>query len=259
MPVRCRSCSRSAFSRAHSLRRRQDSCRSATETLRNTFGRSACQLVGSDNTHPHGPLLSGTPIASPGITAAKQPSKRHEKKARQRSPSPAQPMRYRRLPTAILLALTAALSAACHRSTIQTASTPTSWPEEEHCWWAPLRTAVSPDSVALLYARAYATLRLSGAVWTHQADTAWAEAGPTVLSRPEGSGLYAARVVAYRRGDTTFVRPFVAVRPDDGVNAGHLSIPFCGDAIRTARAGTTAPSAEEPDESLPVWRRRPRR
>jgi hypothetical protein len=63
-------------------------------------------------------------------------------------------------------------------------------------------------------------------------------------------------VVAYRRGDTTFVRPFVAVRSDGEVNFGRLAIPLCGDAIRAAHAGLTAPREEEQDDSLPVWRRR---
>lgn len=160
---------------------------------------------------------------------------------------------------AVLLALTATLSGGCHRSTPQTANTPTAWLKEEHCWSAPLRTGSAPDSVAARYARAFATLGLSAAGWSHQADTAWAEGGPTVLARPGGTGLFAARVVAYRRGDITLVRPFIAVRPDSEVNAGRLSIPFCGDAIRVAEAMTTAPRVEERDDSLPVWRRRPMR
>jgi hypothetical protein len=136
------------------------------------------------------------------------------------------------------------------------ATTPTAWPAEDHCGWAPQRTATTPDSVAVRYARAFATLGLSGAGWSRQADTAWAEGGPTVLSRPTGAGLYAARVVAYRRGDTTLVRPFVAVRPAGDVNVGHLSIPFCGDAMRAAQAGLTATGEELRDDSLPIWRRR---
>jgi hypothetical protein len=133
---------------------------------------------------------------------------------------------------------------------------PTSWPEESHCWWARYRTAIPPDSVAVRYARAFATLGLSGAGWSHQADTAWAQGGPTVLSRPSGTGLFAARVVAYRHGETTFVRPFNAVRSSDEGNLGRLSIEFCGDASRAAHAETTTIKQEEPDDSLPVWRRR---
>lgn len=165
-------------------------------------------------------------------------------------------MRSRLAIHAVLLAVTGTLGTGCHRSRAQTASPPSGWPAEDHCGWAPQRTATAPDSVAVRYARAFVTLGLSKAGWSHQADTAWAEGGPTVLSRPAGAGLYAARVVAYRRGDTTLVRPFVAVRPAGDVNVGHLSIPFCGDAMRAAQAGLVAPSEEERDDSLPIWRRR---
>jgi hypothetical protein len=49
----------------------------------------------------------------------------------------------------------------------------------------------------------------------------------------------------------------VAVIPDGPTNIGRLSIPFCGDALREAKAATTAPVNEVPDDSLPKWRRRP--
>ena len=114
-----------------------------------------------------------------------------------------------------------------------------------------------PDSVAARYARAFTTLGLSGTGWSHQADTAWAEGGPTLLTRPAGTGVFAARVVAYRRGDTALVRPFVGVRAAGDVNVAQLAIPFCGDAMRAAQAGLTRTDQEVRDDSLPVWRRRP--
>lgn len=160
---------------------------------------------------------------------------------------------------ATLLAIAGTLIAACHRPDVQTASKSLGWPGEEHCWWLPLRTAMPPDSVAARYARAYAALGLSGTGWLRRADTAWAEGAPTALSRPASTGVYAARVVAYRHGDTTFVRPFVAVRTDDAVNTGNLTIPFCGDVAREAKALTTAPRDGAPDDSALVWRRRPLR
>ena len=158
---------------------------------------------------------------------------------------------------ASLLAVATALIAGCHRTIAQTANEPVVWPTEEYCWWAPLRTTMLPDSVAARYSRAYATLGLTGAGWSHEADTAWAEAGPTVLERAASRAVYAARVVAYRRGDTTLVRPFVAVRSDDSASVGSLSIPFCGDVIRAAHASTTQPRDDEKDDKLPLWRRRP--
>src|SRR5215211_4784730 len=138
-------------------------------------------------------------------------------------------MRSRSAIHALPLAVVGILSAGCHKPKAPTVIAPTTWPEEGHCWWARYRTAIPPDSVAVRYARAFATLGLSGVGWSHQADTAWAEGGPTVLSRPNGTGLFAARVVAYRYGDTTFVRPFNAVRSTGEVNAGGLAIGFCGD------------------------------
>ena len=107
------------------------------------------------------------------------------------------------------------------------------------------------------YSRAFSTLGLSGAEWSQAADTAWAEAGPTVLERAGSKAICAARVVAYRRGDTTLVRPFIAVRPGDSTFVGRLFIPFCGDVIRAAEASTTQPPNEEREDSLPLWRRRP--
>ena len=158
---------------------------------------------------------------------------------------------------AALLVLLWVLSAACHRAAPRVTSTPLSPPRWEHCWWAALRSAMPPDSVAARYARAYESLGLANAGWSHLADTAWAEAGPSTLVREGGSGTLAARVVAYRRGDTTLVRPFISVQPVGSVNLGALAIGFCGEVIRAAKAGTTQPPNEEPDDSLPLWRRRP--
>lgn len=156
----------------------------------------------------------------------------------------------------MLLALTTVPSAGCHHPP-QTAATPRASMEEGHCWWAAYRTALPPDSVAAHYAQAYTTLGLTGAGWSQLGDTAWAQAEPTLLTRPAGAGTYAARVVAYRRGDTTFLRPFVGVRADSNANGGAMSIAFCGDVSRASRVPAGGPRDEEPDDSLPIWRRRP--
>jgi hypothetical protein len=157
-----------------------------------------------------------------------------------------------------LFVVTSALSAGCHRSSVRSANSPRAQ-MEDHCWWAALRTQTTPDSVAMRYAAAYTKLGLGSVGWAHQADTAWAQGGPTVLARPDGTGAVMARVVAYRRGDTTLVRPFVSVRPTEPTNVGGLLISFCGDASREAKAQTIAPGDEERDDSLPVWRQRPTR
>jgi hypothetical protein len=156
-----------------------------------------------------------------------------------------------------LLVLATALSAGCHHPAAQTAVTPRASLEEGHCWWAAYRSAMPPDSVAAHYAQAYTTLGLAGAGWSQQGDTAWAQAEPTRLSRPAGTGTFAARVVAYRRGDSTFLRPFVAVRTEGDGNGGAMSIEFCGDVSRASHVAAAGPRDEEPDDSLPLWRRRP--
>ena len=132
-------------------------------------------------------------------------------------------------------------------------------PSYEHCWWAAYRTAMSPDSVAARYASAFTTVGLSNSRWSHLADTAWAEAGPTPLVRNAGTRTYSGRVVAIRRGDTTFFRQFNAVQlqPADSGGRGALAIGFCLDMNRAAMTGGIAPRDEEPDDAMPLWRRRP--
>jgi hypothetical protein len=158
----------------------------------------------------------------------------------------------------ILLALVGTLAVGCHHQKPQTAITTSARSEYEHCWWAAYRTTISPDSVAARYARAYTTVGLSNSSWSHLADTAWAEAGPTALVREGDTLSYAGRVVAIRRGDTTFFRPFNALHPNDGTGkeGGHR-IGFCGEVSRAALTGGAAPRDEEPDDTLPLWRRRP--
>lgn len=163
------------------------------------------------------------------------------------------------LRTAVLAALTAAagsLITGCRRPETTTIAVARAWPPEERCWWAPFRSVLPPDSVAVRFARAYAALGLTDATWSHRADTAWAEAGPSVLSDSTHSGTYAARVVAFQREDTTLFRTFVAT-PAGAPNPTRDNIVFCGETMRAARAAATAPRIEEPDHALPVWRRRP--
>ena len=159
-------------------------------------------------------------------------------------------------PFAPLALVAAALGAGCHRPHAATAVAPIPWPAEAHCWWAPFRTTLPPDSVAARFARAYAALGLSDTTWSRQADTAWADAGPTVLGDSTGRVVHAARVVAFRRGDSTLFRPFVAIASGDSTAVGRRRIELCGAAMREARTAAVAPRDEERDRSLPVWRRR---
>lgn len=175
-------------------------------------------------------------------------------------------MRRSLISLAILTALGGMVAGGCHRRLLTTIPTAAHKANEEHCFWTAFRTTLPPDTVASRYVQAFTSLGLSAASASHLADTAWANAGPTVIAFPEGRNTYAARVVAYRRGDTTLYRAFVTVTappggwstPDDSGHVGARTIPFCGRMARAAQVhGTTSgmPGALEVSE---VWRSRPR-
>ncbi len=143
--------------------------------------------------------------------------------------------------------------------------------EEEYCWWAVFRTPLPPDSVATHFVRAFARLGLRGGTWTQRSDTAWARAEPTPLAAWHG-GTYAARVVAYRFGDSTHFRHFVSVGLPPGgwpasydsvtADGRHLSIRaagapigFCGALGRAAAVHGTAPADPDGEEKLELWTR----
>lgn len=163
----------------------------------------------------------------------------------------------------VLATLIGALHGGC-RHPARTTPTPTE-PAEGYCWWAVFRTPLPPDTVAARFAQAFTSLGLTGATWSHRADTALAHAGPTVLDGPRGGGTYAARVVAYRHGDTTRFRHFVAITPPprgwappaDRVRPAGRHISFCGEIGRAAQTHGTAPREPNGEEKLDVWQRRP--
>lgn len=143
--------------------------------------------------------------------------------------------------------------------------------EEEHCWWAVFRTTLPPDSVATHFVRAFAQLGLRGGTWTQRGDTTWARAEPTALAAWHGA-TYAARVVAYRVGDSTHFRHFVSVAPPSGgwpasydsvtADGRHLSVSiagapigFCGALGRAAAVHGTAPADPDGEEKLAIWTR----
>jgi hypothetical protein len=150
-----------------------------------------------------------------------------------------------------LIALAALTSTACRR-TPAAAPAPAAAPlDEEYCWWAVLRTTLPPDTVAARFERAFAAVGLAGGGWTRRGDTAWAHAGLP-------GARYASRAVAYRRGDSTHFRYYVAGAPglaprDSAPNV----VALCGRIARAAAIPTSTPASPTGDESLSVWRRRP--
>ena len=163
---------------------------------------------------------------------------------------------------AAALALTAD---GCRQPAPTLAAKPAAVRATQHCWWSVFRTALPPDSVALHFVRAFGALGLSGATWRQVADTTWAQAGPTVLTDAKGRATYAARVVAYRKGDSTHFRHFVGVAPPpagwvapfDSVSSGVRTIPFCGELGKAAAVHGTAPAQPDGEEQLELWTRFP--
>jgi len=175
----------------------------------------------------------------------------------------------RRIAAAGLVPLAAVTGAGCHRA-------PAAAPapvvlQENHCWWAVFRTTLPPDSVAVHFVRAFEQLGLRGGTWTDRGDTTWAHAAPTKLAGWHG-GTFNARVVAYRVGDSTHFRHFVAIAPPangwpaaydsvaaDGrrfaINPAAAPIAFCGALGRAAQVHGTAPRDPDGEEKLDLWTR----
>jgi hypothetical protein len=70
-------------------------------------------------------------------------------------------------------------------------------------------------------------------------------------------------VVAYRHGDTTRFRHFIAARlpaqatPDDSARLSSRRIGLCGELGRLSATHGTAPREPNGEETLDVWTRRP--
>lgn len=139
---------------------------------------------------------------------------------------------------------------------------------EGQCWWTVYRSPLPADSVAARYVRAYESIGLGNATWSHTADTAWAQAGPATLGETDSSWTYAARVVAYQRGDSAHFRTYAsatlpkAQSVTDSARALGANpetgrrIAFCGRLARIAQVQGTAPRDPDGEEKLDVWRRR---
>lgn len=169
--------------------------------------------------------------------------------------------------------LTAALiigGAGCHHR--QPAAAPAAVAlDETPCWWTVFRSPLPLDTIATNLVSAFTTLGLTNASSAQAGDTIRAAAGPTRLDDRFG-GTYSARMVAFRRGDSTLYRYFVVVAPPAGgwpesrdsvtatgahrsVNPAGAVIGLCTDIARISQNHGTAPKEPNGEESLPVWRR----
>ncbi len=121
--------------------------------------------------------------------------------------------------------------------------------DEEHCWWAVYRTSLPLDTVAARFARAFTSVGFGPAAPSQVGDTAWINVGPSRLSGYEGRPIEA-RMVAYRAGDSTHFRTFVAT-------GASQAIELCQQISRAAPVGGVTLREPDGEEKLSVWRRRP--
>lgn len=173
-----------------------------------------------------------------------------------------------RRPTAfaLLTACTVASSIGCHHPARAEPAPAPAIPE--HCWWAVYHSPLRADTIVAHFARAYERAGLATVATGAVADTMWAQAGPTVLHGAHGAATYAARVVAYQRGDSAHFRQYVSVvapadsaAPNDGTAPGTSEagrrIAFCGALGKAAQVSGWAPRDPDGEEKLDVWRQRP--
>jgi hypothetical protein len=115
--------------------------------------------------------------------------------------------------------------------------------------------------VAARFAQAFIAAGFNSVRFTRRADTAWADASPTVLGA-QNPATISSRAVAYWHGDSTHFRHFVSVGPassaqTDSVNFGKGLLDVCSQIARAAAIGWSRPGSLTGDESLPIWSRRP--
>src|SRR3954470_3413700 len=134
----------------------------------------------------------------------------------------------------------------CHPSPRQVSATPVA-PNEEHCWWAVYRTSL-PSTPLPIDSRAFTSIGFAPSPPSQVGDTAWINVGPSRLSGYEGR-LIEARMVAYRAGDSTHFRTFVATGESQAIE-------LCQQISRAAPVGGVALREPDGEEKLSVWRRR---
>jgi hypothetical protein len=119
--------------------------------------------------------------------------------------------------------------------------------------------------VAVRYAGALGAVGIANARTATLADTAWVTSSFTALSEGPAGAHYASRLTAYRAGDTTRLRYFLAIAParrgwrvaTDSVQAAQRVVPLCAAIARAAAIPAWAPREPTGEEAAPVWRPRP--
>jgi hypothetical protein len=152
-------------------------------------------------------------------------------------------------PLAVMTAISLGLSvSACNSSPPRVSVVPVSL-KEEHCWWAVYRTSLPLDTVVNRFAAAFTSIGFAPSEPSQVGDTAWINVGPSRLSGYEGRPIEA-RMVAYRAGDSTHFRTFVAT-------SGSQAISLCQQISQAAPVGGVTLREPDGEEKLSVWRRHP--
>jgi hypothetical protein len=136
---------------------------------------------------------------------------------------------------------------ACNPSPPRVAVVPVSL-SEDHCWWAVYRTSLPLDTVAARFALAFTSIGFAPAAPSQVGDTAWINVGPSRISGYDGRPIEA-RMVAYRAGDSTHFRTFVATGESQAIE-------LCQQISRAAPVGGVTLREPDGEEKLAVWRRR---
>ena len=154
----------------------------------------------------------------------------------------------------IVLGAIPLLAALACRHRVATAPT-----AENPCWSYVASSPLTPDRVARRYMDAFHAVGLDDPMWFTHADTAWALTHAPTLADSARGARYAARVVAYRKGDSTHFRQYVtrlagtqATSGDSASTPGVAAV--CARITRAAAMDVTAPTAPTGDETLGVWR-----
>ena len=151
-------------------------------------------------------------------------------------------------PLAVLTVISLGISVyACNPSPPKVSVVPVTL-KEDHCWWAVYRTSLPLDTVANRFARAFTSIGFSPSGPSQVGDTAWINVGPSRISGYEGRPIEA-RMVAYRAGDSTHFRTFVATGESQ-------AIALCQQISQAAPVGGVTLREPDGEEKLSVWRRR---
>jgi hypothetical protein len=160
------------------------------------------------------------------------------------------------------LALALILAVACRRPA--TTAVKLAGFNEDHCWWAVLRSTRPPDSVAARFTHAFIQAGFRAVTFKRNADTAWSTASATQLD-VAGPAIFTSRAVAYWHGDSTHFRYYVGVQPlpaqngafPDSAHKGKNLLALCVQIARSAAIGWSAPRDPTGDEGLAIWSRVP--